>query len=80
MKPINPANVLILLVNEFDDHTPSAVTKEDIDNIIKLQSLVHNQFSAERFVEFIRYSWFASGYLEERGDRFSNPVEVLFPR
>jgi hypothetical protein len=48
-------------------------------NIIKLQSLVHNQFSACRFVNFIRYAWHASGYLDERGERFENPVEYCFP-
>src|SRR5690349_5786315 len=28
------------------------------DSIIKLQSLTHNQFSAPRFREFIKFSWF----------------------
>jgi hypothetical protein len=48
------------------------------DNIIKLQSLVHNQFSSPRFQSFIQYAWFASGYAEERGERFLNPVEYCF--
>lgn len=49
------------------------------DNIIKLQSLVHNQFSASRFIEFIRYAWYASGFLDGRCTRFENPVEFCFP-
>jgi hypothetical protein len=43
------------------------------DNILKLQSLVHNQFSAERFVEFTRHSWRMAGYVEEQGERFMTP-------
>jgi hypothetical protein len=53
------------------------------DNILKLQSLVHNQFSAERFVDFTRHSWRMSGYIEERGERnierFTTPNEYCFP-
>src|SRR5262249_24840575 len=33
------------------------------DNVLKLQSLVHNQFSAPRFVDFIRYTFHKSGYI-----------------
>ena len=33
------------------------------DNILKLQSLVHNQFTSPRFQNFIRYSWFKSGVM-----------------
>jgi Tc5 transposase C-terminal domain/DDE superfamily endonuclease len=49
------------------------------DNILKLQSLVHNQFSAERFAEFIRYSWFAAGYHTGRGATFTTPNAYCFP-
>jgi Tc5 transposase C-terminal domain len=53
------------------------------DNILKLQSLVHNQFSAERFVDFTKHSWRMAGYVEEKGERnierFTTPTEFCFP-
>lgn len=48
------------------------------DNIIKLQSLTHNQFSSPRFVNLFKYSWYKNGYLEERPTEFENPVQFCF--
>lgn len=48
------------------------------NNIIKLQSLVHNQLSSPRYVNLFRYSWFKSGYNELRPDNFENPVDFSF--
>jgi hypothetical protein len=48
------------------------------NDIIKLQSLVHNQFSSPRFVNMFKYSWFKCGYLEERPPNFQNPTEFCF--
>lgn len=50
------------------------------NNIIQLQSLIHNQFSSPRFQNLIKYSWFKSGYLEERPPEFENPVEYCFKK
>ena len=47
-------------------------------NIIKLQSIVHNQFSAPRFKKFLKYSWFKCGYFDDRPERFLTPVEYCF--
>ncbi|XP_076545224.1 LOW QUALITY PROTEIN: uncharacterized protein LOC143305442 [Osmia lignaria lignaria] len=47
--------------------------------IIKLQSLTHNQLSFPRFRELFIYSWYKSGYLEQRSDQqFENPVDFYF--
>ncbi|CAK9815740.1 hypothetical protein ANTPLA_LOCUS8759 [Anthophora plagiata] len=48
------------------------------NNIIKLQSLVHNQFSSPRFQNFIKYSWYKSGYIDEKLNAFHNPVEYCY--
>ena len=48
------------------------------NSIIKLQSLVHNQFSSPRFVDMFKYAWFKCGYVENRPPRFKNPVEFCF--
>jgi hypothetical protein len=48
------------------------------NNILKLQSLVHNQFSSPRFENVFKYSWFASGYTETHPGNFENPVEYCF--
>jgi hypothetical protein len=48
------------------------------NNILKLQSLVHNQLSSPRFVNLFKYSWFACGYTDTRPEMFENPVEFCF--
>jgi hypothetical protein len=48
------------------------------NNILKLQSLVHNQFSSPRFENLFKYSWFACGYTDCHPGYFENPVEFCF--
>ena len=48
------------------------------NNILKLQSFVHKQFSAPKFRDFIKYSWFKAGYVEERPNAFQTPNEYCF--
>lgn len=48
------------------------------NNIIKLQSLVHNQLSSPRYENLFRYAWFKSGYIKEQPDYFENPVEFAY--
>ena len=42
-----------------------------------MQSLIHSQFS-RHFNDFIKYSLFKSGYLDQRPPNFFNPVEFCF--
>ena len=48
------------------------------NNIIKLQSLVHNQLSSQRYHSLFKYSWFKSGYNAEKQGEFENPVDFSF--
>lgn len=48
------------------------------NNIIKLQSLVHNQLSSPRYTNLFEYSWFKSGYVPDRPQKFENPVDFAF--
>jgi len=48
------------------------------NNIIKLQSSVHNQLSSPRYKDFFKYSRYKSGYINERPDEFDNPVDFSF--
>ena len=48
------------------------------NNIIKLQSLVHNQLSSPRYHSLFKYSWFKSGYVAEKPGEFANPVDFSF--
>jgi hypothetical protein len=48
------------------------------DNILKLQSLTHNQFSAGRFEDFVRYAWIKIGYVDAPKKNFLTPAEVCF--
>lgn len=48
------------------------------NNIIKLQSLVHNQLSSPRYINLFKYAWYKSGYIDEKPGEFENPVEFSF--
>ena len=48
------------------------------NNIIKLQSLTHNQFSSPRFQNVFKYAWYKSGYLTKKPPRDKNPVDFCF--
>lgn len=48
------------------------------NNIIKLQSLVHNQLSSPRYINLFKYSWYKCGYVDEKPDEFENPVDFAF--
>lgn len=68
-------------VRHFSDNC--LLMNYDIDlhlrnNIIKLQSLVHNQLSSPRYIDLFKYSWYKSGYIEEKPANFENPVDFAF--
>jgi Tc5 transposase C-terminal domain/DDE superfamily endonuclease len=44
-------------------------------NLATLLSLIHRQFSAPRFKDYLRYSWFKSGYYSERPPPFQTPPQ-----
>jgi len=48
------------------------------NNILKLQSLTHGQFSSPRFRNLFRYAWYKSGYVENKPEEFETPVEYCF--
>ncbi|XP_025156026.1 uncharacterized protein LOC112588903 [Harpegnathos saltator] len=56
----------------------SNINLHERNNIIKLQSLIHNQLSFPRYQNLFKYSWFKSGYMNERPEEFENPVKFSF--
>ena len=48
------------------------------NNIIKLQSLVHNQLSSPRYINIFKQGWFRSNYIDKKPEKFDNPVEFGF--
>ena len=55
------------------------VSLQERNNIIKLQSLIHFQFSAERYKVMIRYAWFKAGYNVSSDDVvFLTPATFCF--
>lgn len=50
------------------------------NNIIKLQSIIHNQLCAPRFQNLFKYAWFKSGYINERPEKTDHPVSFVFVR
>ncbi|XP_025153861.1 uncharacterized protein LOC112588375 [Harpegnathos saltator] len=56
----------------------SNINLHERNNIIKLQSLIHNQLSSPRYHNLFKYSWFKSGYTDERPEDFKNPVQFSF--
>ena len=54
------------------------VNLSERNNIIRLQSLIHNQMSSPIFVPMIKYAWYASDYSRENPSPFQNVEEVCF--
>ena len=48
------------------------------NNIIKLQSLVHNQLSSPRYINIFKQGWFKSNYIDKKPENFDNHVEFSF--
>ena len=48
------------------------------NNIIKRQSLVHNQLTSPRYTKLFKYSWYKSGYIAEKPGKLENPVNFSF--
>ena len=66
-------------VRRFSDDV--LLYEEDINlhlrnNIIKLQSLIHDQLSSPRYTNLSQYSWYKSEHVENRLGDFENPVDV----
>lgn len=45
------------------------------NNILKIQSLIHNQFSSPRFKNIFRYAWWKCGYIAEKPDKCEAPAD-----
>ena len=54
------------------------VNLHDRNEIMKIQSLTHNQFRSPRFKQFIKFAWFKAGYVHSRPPHFKTPVEFCF--
>ena len=48
------------------------------NNIIKLQSLTHNQLSSPRYINLFKYAWFKSGFIDKKPEEFDNPMDFSF--
>ena len=48
------------------------------NNILKIQSLTHNQFSSPRFVNLFKYSCYKSGYVSQKPPKCETPVSYCF--
>lgn len=48
------------------------------NNILKLQSLTHNQFSSPRFQNLLKFAWYKSGYIDENPPKCETPKEFCF--
>ena len=64
------SDIVILLDLAIDLHVRN--------NILKLQSLTHHQFSSPRFHDLFKFAWFKSGYVQSRPAEFQTPVEFCF--
>jgi hypothetical protein len=60
-----------------------AIDQMDIDIcsrncILKMHSLIHNQFAAQRFSPLIKYAWYSSGYMSKDPGHFDSVHDVCF--
>jgi len=83
---IQPLDVFgFRLWKNFVRHFSDTIMLLDLDvklhsrnNILKLQSLTHNQFSSSRFRNLFKYVWYKSDYLEKKPEEFDTPVDFCF--
>jgi hypothetical protein len=62
----------ILILSDYEE------SLQNRNNILKLQSLAHNQLSSPRFIDMFKYAWHKSGYVEEKPDPFVHPTDFCF--
>jgi len=70
-----------ILLKDFSDTVlllESNINLDERNNIIKLQSLIHNQLSSPRYHNLFKYLWFKSDYTNERPEKFENLIEFSF--
>jgi len=48
------------------------------NNVLKIQSLIHNQFSSPKFRNLFKYAWWKSGYIAEKPEKCETPVDFCF--
>jgi hypothetical protein len=65
-------------VRKFYDRVMLDIYLYQRKNILKLQSLVHNQFSSPRFENSFKYSWYAYVYSDNHPGNFVNPAKFCF--
>ena len=62
---------ILILLNYY-------VNLHECNNIIRMQSLTHNQLSSQRLQDVFKYGWYKSGYAVIKLKNFKNPVEFCF--
>lgn len=50
------------------------------NHIIKIHSLIHHQFSHDRFIPMGQYTFYAAGLRPDRPAQFETPASILFPK
>lgn len=50
-------------------------TLADRENVLKVLDMIWFQCNAPRFVNFVKYSWFRAGYIQEHPPEFMTPVQ-----
>lgn len=48
------------------------------NNVLKIQSLIHNQFSSPRFRNLFKYAWWKSGFIDEQPEKCEAPADFCF--
>jgi len=62
----------LIVLNDFD------INIHLRNNLLKMQSITHNQLSSPRFQNMWRYSWYKCGYIDVKPPTFVNPVEFCY--
>ncbi|CAF4809402.1 unnamed protein product [Rotaria magnacalcarata] len=83
---IQPLDVLFnrqwkLIARRMFDHVQLndiVINLSERNNIIRVNSLIHNQLSSPLFVPMIKYSWFASGYTDQHPGPFQTVNDICF--
>jgi len=73
-----PWKVFVRIISDYIIFMNIDISLQQNNNVIKLQSLTHFQFTSEKFKPMIQYSWFKSGYYDQRPASFKTPSQYCF--
>lgn len=70
--------LFVRLVFDHVQFNDIVINLSERNNVVRLNSVAHNQLSSHLFVPMIKYSWFASVYIDQHPGPFQTVNDICF--